>query len=482
MTIKEIENLSGIPRANIRYYEQEGLIDPKRLPNGYRAYSEEELAVLEKIKLLRGVGVSLEDIRALQKGDDELSAVMARRLRELEGEAKAIEEAKQLCKAIKNAGESYDTLNASKYMDALPDEEPPVVVIGPGVRHYPPCPWRRYFARTVDLLIYRTIWIVFFSFTFFGAINSQLLLWALTFVLMFILEPLQLCLFRTTIGKLLFGLQVTNNDAGRLTYGEALQRTWYVFVYGMGLGLPIVEIVTYWKGYKRCKDNSILHWEDYSNTIPRNMTWKHAVGISSVVIIWIVTIILTISLSQLPPNRGDLTVSEFAENYNFFVERYDLNMRHLTEEGQLYSSELDGTDGSIGQIGEQGNVVISIDKKPRLEFEYTLENGVITAVTARGELRDADVVGSCVNEQFLMVMALGGARREKGNINNHKAFVEEKLRNSPYKDCSFKIGGISIERTVDTGRYIVAGDMLFAENDIESKCIYREETTVRIVD
>ena len=93
MTIKEIENLSGIPRANIRYYEQEGLIAPKCLPNGYRAYSAEELEALEKIKLLRGVGVSLEDIRALQNGEDELSSVLSRRLRELEGEAKALEEA-----------------------------------------------------------------------------------------------------------------------------------------------------------------------------------------------------------------------------------------------------------------------------------------------------------------------------------------------------------------------------------------------------
>ena len=36
MTIKEIETLSGLPRANIRYYESEGLIAPKRSENGYR--------------------------------------------------------------------------------------------------------------------------------------------------------------------------------------------------------------------------------------------------------------------------------------------------------------------------------------------------------------------------------------------------------------------------------------------------------------
>ena len=41
MTIKEIEALSGMSRANIRYYETEGFLSPERRENGYRDYSEE---------------------------------------------------------------------------------------------------------------------------------------------------------------------------------------------------------------------------------------------------------------------------------------------------------------------------------------------------------------------------------------------------------------------------------------------------------
>ena len=50
MTSKEIESRSGVPRANIRYYEAEGLLTPQRLKNGYRSYSEEDLAQLERIR------------------------------------------------------------------------------------------------------------------------------------------------------------------------------------------------------------------------------------------------------------------------------------------------------------------------------------------------------------------------------------------------------------------------------------------------
>ena len=49
MTIKEIETRSGMTRANIRFYEAEGLLSPERCENGYRDYSEEDLKVLKRI-------------------------------------------------------------------------------------------------------------------------------------------------------------------------------------------------------------------------------------------------------------------------------------------------------------------------------------------------------------------------------------------------------------------------------------------------
>ena len=55
MTIKEIETLSGLPRANIRYYESEGLITPKRAENGYREYSQADAEVLLRVKLLQAL-------------------------------------------------------------------------------------------------------------------------------------------------------------------------------------------------------------------------------------------------------------------------------------------------------------------------------------------------------------------------------------------------------------------------------------------
>ena len=46
MHIKDIETRTGLSRANIRYYEQEGLVHPVRARNGYRDYSQEDLDTL----------------------------------------------------------------------------------------------------------------------------------------------------------------------------------------------------------------------------------------------------------------------------------------------------------------------------------------------------------------------------------------------------------------------------------------------------
>ena len=43
MTIKEVEERTGLTRSNIRFYEKEKLIEPSRNDkNGYRDYSEKD--------------------------------------------------------------------------------------------------------------------------------------------------------------------------------------------------------------------------------------------------------------------------------------------------------------------------------------------------------------------------------------------------------------------------------------------------------
>ena len=69
MKINEVEAQVGITKKNIRFYEEQGLLSPRRnSENGYRDYGEAEVAAFRQIKLMRKLGVPLEEIRRMYAG------------------------------------------------------------------------------------------------------------------------------------------------------------------------------------------------------------------------------------------------------------------------------------------------------------------------------------------------------------------------------------------------------------------------------
>lgn len=112
MTIKEAEQLTGIKKANIRYYEEVGLIQPKRdSSNRYRDYGGEEIAMLRKIKFLRGLDVSIPDIKNLQRGTVSLAEMMQRKREELRDEMEQTAAIEKLCARIQEQGVCFESLD-----------------------------------------------------------------------------------------------------------------------------------------------------------------------------------------------------------------------------------------------------------------------------------------------------------------------------------------------------------------------------------
>lgn len=63
MLIGELAARAGTSTRTLRYYEQHGLVEPRRDTNGYRRYDEAELRVVHEIRTLLAVGFGLDDIR-----------------------------------------------------------------------------------------------------------------------------------------------------------------------------------------------------------------------------------------------------------------------------------------------------------------------------------------------------------------------------------------------------------------------------------
>lgn len=114
MNIKEAEKEVGIRKANIRYYEEQGLITPHRnVDNNYRDYCEEDIICLKKIKALRMLGISVAQIRELQAGGESLSEVVSKRISEIEEEIDGLRELKEMCETFLKLDQTYETMDPS---------------------------------------------------------------------------------------------------------------------------------------------------------------------------------------------------------------------------------------------------------------------------------------------------------------------------------------------------------------------------------
>lgn len=107
MLRNEVQDKTNLSRKAIEYYEEKGLVHPKKLKNGYRDYSDGDVEVLKKISLLRNLGLSISEIALYLDSKEE---VLASILRRKEHELDICEKRKNVLNLIVK-GESMDLIN-----------------------------------------------------------------------------------------------------------------------------------------------------------------------------------------------------------------------------------------------------------------------------------------------------------------------------------------------------------------------------------
>lgn len=73
MLINEVCKKCGLTKKAIEYYEEQGLTHPQIMENGYRVFSEDDVIQLRKTAVLRGLGISVADIKTVLAENDHLS-------------------------------------------------------------------------------------------------------------------------------------------------------------------------------------------------------------------------------------------------------------------------------------------------------------------------------------------------------------------------------------------------------------------------
>ena len=123
MKIKQVEELVGITRKNIRFYEEQGLLNVARAENGYREYHQADVIRLQEIKLFRKMDISIEEMKLLFEKKKSLQICLEQHLKELDHRKEGLSKMQDMCERLILEHRSLESLNAEDCLEEIEQME-----------------------------------------------------------------------------------------------------------------------------------------------------------------------------------------------------------------------------------------------------------------------------------------------------------------------------------------------------------------------
>ena len=95
----------------------------------------------------------------------------------------------------------------------------------------------------------------------FSGPGGDRLLGFLTLPLSIALDACVQSLFGNTLGRAVVGIRVQGADHSRPTLYVCLKRNFHIYVFGLALGVPIINLFTMWNSYSKLKSGKLLNWD-----------------------------------------------------------------------------------------------------------------------------------------------------------------------------------------------------------------------------
>ncbi len=117
MKINEVQKMTGLSVKTIRFYESKELLHVKRSQSRYREYSEDDITILQTIKLYRKCGLSIQDIYEILNDNIDVQEKLSQHINLLRSQEESLQEQKDLChNVIKAKG---DLTSLFDYVDFI---------------------------------------------------------------------------------------------------------------------------------------------------------------------------------------------------------------------------------------------------------------------------------------------------------------------------------------------------------------------------
>ena len=155
--------------------------------------------------------------------------------------------------------------------------------------------------------------------------------------------------------------------------------------------------------------------------------------------------------AALPPNRGDLTVAEFAENVNFYRGYFDYGQRWtLDSSGGWVENEYEYENENVSYFGGGGAPA---------PFTYTVEDGVLRAVHWAYTETAETIYGTGDENARMAYLALAAAQKGT-SLFNIRGVVKQIGSNSWAGDADYSAAWKNVEMRYDAR---IEGEYYYSE-------------------
>jgi uncharacterized RDD family membrane protein YckC len=172
----------------------------------------------------------------------------------------------------------------------------------------PATPWRRYGARMLDTSLNGSFGFLIFSVALYAIAPAtadsffQMIGGEFGFALDVIITGFFASLVGGaligvsgfTLGKWIFGVKVTRIDSNRIGFTDGIRRDLEVYAKGLGLGIPIVALVTMWLSYQKLNGSGKTSWDE-----GRYIVWHRPSGAAQYVLNVIGILLIFIVIGSL---------------------------------------------------------------------------------------------------------------------------------------------------------------------------------------
>ena len=151
-----------------------------------------------------------------------------------------------------------------------------------------------------------------------------------------------------------------------------------------------------------------------------------------------------VNAQQLPPNKGDLTVAEFAQNYNYYNKLLNLGNSYLDKNGEWAE-----------KAPSAGSYTIELGYIEKPEFSFTTENGYVTGLSFVVEIENNDRWLIPYDKYIVPAsLAFSGAQRGMGLFSKAPMRIAKRIKDNIFQGFRFTDAGIAFACDVEYSGYI----------------------------